>query len=57
MKSLGIEGWVLKFDNDQKYKNNKAKDDLKKKKLKTIDSFPIHCIFIHQKMFELMTTN
>ena len=29
MKSLGIEGWLLQFDNDPKYKNTNAKNYLK----------------------------
>ena len=37
MKSLGVKGWALQFDNDPKHKSTKAKDYLKKKNIKTIN--------------------
>ena len=40
MRSLGIEGWVLQFDNDPNHQSTKAKDYLKKENIKTIDWHP-----------------
>ena len=55
MKSFGIEGWILQFDNDPKHKNTKAKNCLKKKNIKPID-WPSYSPDSIIKFFRLVTS-